>query len=90
MGFSAIIKHRDSEGDDYSKFKRAVKKLKEAKRSIDIICELTDDMEDEYGDGLGYDERGEDMDYQSTPVISEREWADIRERRRRSHMRKNM
>ena len=38
-------------GDDYREYKKA---LKMAKKSIDMLCELTEDMEDEYG----YSERG--------------------------------
>ncbi len=37
-------------GDDYRDYKSALKKLKEAKKAIDIICELTEDMESEYGE----------------------------------------
>lgn len=33
-------------GEGYREYKKA---LKTAKRSIETLCELTDDMEDEYG-----------------------------------------
>lgn len=38
-------------GEDYREYKRA---LKMAKKSIETLCELTEEMEDEYG----YEERG--------------------------------
>lgn len=45
MGYIRIMK-RDGEGiEDY---KKALKKLKEAKRAIDVICDLSEDMEDEF------------------------------------------
>lgn len=33
-------------GDDYREYKKA---LKTAKKSIETLCDLTEDMEDEYG-----------------------------------------
>lgn len=53
MGLSVIMKRG---GDDYREYKKA---LKMAKKSIEILCELTEDMEDEYG----YGER-DDRDYE--------------------------
>lgn len=47
----AIIRARGS--DDYREYKKAVKMAKEA---IETICELTEDMEEEYGE-RGYGER---------------------------------
>ena len=41
-------------GDDYREYKKAVKKAKEA---IETICDLTEDMEDQYS----YSERGSRM-----------------------------
>jgi hypothetical protein len=38
-------------GDDYRDYKKAVKAAKEA---IDIICELTEDMEDKYSERGSY------------------------------------
>lgn len=35
-------------GSDYHEYKKAVK---DAKRAIETICELTEEMEDEYGYG---------------------------------------
>lgn len=35
-------------GDDYREYKKA---LKMAKKSIEVLCDLTEDMEDEYGYG---------------------------------------
>ena len=40
-------------GDDYREYKKAVKMAKEA---IETICELTEDMEEQYGE-RGYGER---------------------------------
>lgn len=54
-------------GDDYREYKKAVKKAKEA---IETICELTEDMEEQYGERGGSQMRGyskredwDDMDY---------------------------
>lgn len=41
-------------GDDYREYKKAVKM---AKQAIDTICDLTEDMEEQYGE-RGYGERG--------------------------------
>lgn len=54
-------------GDDEYRFKKA---LKSAKYAIDEICELSDKMEDEYGERMygrmgrrgGYSRREEEMD----------------------------
>jgi len=45
-------------GDDYREYKKA---LKTAKKSIETLCELTEDMEEEYGYGErgGYSRRDE-------------------------------
>lgn len=48
MGLIRLMKRG---GDDLYEYKKA---LKMAKKSIDMLCELTEDMESEYG----YDERG--------------------------------
>ena len=58
-------------GDDYREYKR---NLKVAKKAIEALCELTEDMEDEYG----YEERG---------GMSNRESSEMEERsmRRRSY-----
>lgn len=42
-------------GDDYREYKKAVKMAKEA---IETICELTDEMEEQYGERRGYRMRG--------------------------------
>ena len=57
-------------GDDYRDYKKAVKMAKEA---IDAICELTDEMEEEYG-GKRYGERA---------GYRMRDWDGIDERRGR-------
>lgn len=49
MGIIHIMKRG---GDDYREYKKAVKMAKEA---IETICELTEEMEDEFGGGM--DER---------------------------------
>ena len=43
-------------GDDYREYKKAVNMAKEA---IDTICELTEDMEEEYGYNKRYGHRDE-------------------------------
>ena len=61
------LKHISRRGgsEDLSEYKKSLKMLKEAKKAIDIICDLSDEMEEEYSD---YDERGyskkdDDYDY---------------------------
>ncbi len=49
----AIFKSRGSE--EYREYKKAIKMAKEA---IETICELTEDMEEEYGERGGYRMRG--------------------------------
>ena len=51
MGMLQIF---ESGGDDLNEFKKAVKMAKEA---VDMICELTDEMEDKYSERGGYGER---------------------------------
>ena len=55
MGIVHIMKRG---GDNYHDYKEALmdakKSVKAAKKAIDYICELTGEMEDEYG----YEERG--------------------------------
>lgn len=48
MGLIRLMEHG---GDDLHEYKKA---LKMAKKSIETLCELTEEMEDEYG----YGERG--------------------------------
>lgn len=52
-------------GEDYRDYKKA---LKMAKKSIEILCELTEDMEDEYG----YGERGGYSRRDEAVVVEER------------------
>lgn len=42
-----IVHIMERGGDDYRDYKKA---LKAAKESIDLICELTDDMEDKFSE----------------------------------------
>lgn len=44
-------------GSDYREYKR---NLKMAKKAIETLCELTEDMEEEYGERSGYSRREED------------------------------
>ena len=46
-----LIRLMERGGDDLHEYKKA---LKMAKKSIDILCDLTEEIEDEYG----YGERG--------------------------------
>ena len=64
-------------GDDYREYKKAVKKAKEA---IDTICELTEDMEEEFG----YKERNES--YMRGSYRRDGEWGEMPERRGRDSM----
>lgn len=43
-----IVHIMERGGDDYREYKRA---LKTAKKAIETLCELTGEMEDEYGYG---------------------------------------
>ena len=59
MGLVTIMKRG---GEDYREYKKAVKMAKEA---IETICELTEEMEEEYGYGERYGHRyghRDDMD----------------------------
>lgn len=58
-------------GEDLHEYKRALKKAKEA---IEIICELSEDMEDKYSERSESRMRGGYRDD---------EWDDMRERRSR-------
>lgn len=63
-------------GDDYREYKKAVKMAKEA---IDTICELTEEMEEEYGE-RGYGERRTHM---RGGYYRQGEWDGMDERRGR-------
>ena len=59
-----LIRIMERGGDDYHDYKKA---LKTAKKAIDTLCDLTEDMEDEYG----YKERKsgyDDIDERGTRV----------------------
>ena len=45
-----LIRIMERGGDDYREYKKAVKA---AKKAIETICELTEDMEEEYGERSG-------------------------------------
>ena len=63
-----LIRLMERGGNDYHEYKKA---LKMAKKAIETLCELTEDMESEYG----YGER------------DEREYDDMHERDMRRRMR---
>lgn len=67
-----LVKIMERGGEDYHDYKKA---LKTAKKAIDVLCDITEDMEDEYG----YSERKE---YYSDDEIDER-GGSVRMRRRR-------
>lgn len=57
-----LIKIMSRGGSDYQEYKKA---LKTAKKAIETLCDLTEDMEEEYGySERGYGERGEHDDYE--------------------------
>ena len=64
MGIVHIMKRG---GDELHEYKKA---LKMAKKAVEMLCELSEEMEDKYG----YDERDEE------------EWDESRERRVRRRM----
>ena len=66
-----IVHIMERGGEDYRDYKKA---LKTAKKAIETLCELTEEMEDEYG----YSERGG----------SRREYEDLEERGSRMGMRR--
>lgn len=66
MGLVTIMKRG---GDDYREYKKAVKMAKEA---IETICELTEDMEEEYGERSSY-----------RSSYRHRDWDEVDERRGR-------
>ncbi len=62
----SIVHIFERSGEDYREYKKA---LKTAKKSIETLCELTDEMEDEYGYGesSGYSRR-DTLEERSIPV----------------------
>lgn len=84
MGLT-ILKSRSS--DDYREYKKAVKM---AKQAIETICELTEDMEEEFGERdygeRGYGERSQSRVYdmrRSNPYRERDDWDSMDERRSR-------
>lgn len=65
MKVTRVIRYRSD--DDYRDYKKALEKAKEhtakAHRAIEKLCELTEEMEDEYG------ERDDDDDYEDRKVM---------------------
>lgn len=72
-------------GDELREYKRA---LRMAKEGIDTICELSDDMEDEYSERGSYGERyGTRGDYRQRDYRRrDSEWDGMDERRYRDPM----
>lgn len=64
-----LVKIMERGGDDYYEYKKALKKAKE---SIDMLCELTEEMEDQYSPRYG--NRG----YRK----EDKDWDEMRERMR--------
>ena len=77
-----IFKER---GDELHEFKKA---LKMAKEGIETICELSEDMEDEYSERGDYGERYSSRgDYRSRNYYRrDHDWDDMEERRYRDSM----
>ena len=72
MGLKVIMERG---GEDYHDYKKA---LKTAKKAIDTLCEITEDMEDEYG----YSERhGSRM--RDGGSYRDGDWEGMEERRKR-------
>ena len=63
-------------GDELREYKKA---LKMAKEGIDTICELSDDMEDEYSERGDYGDRYHSRHY----YRRDHDWDDMEERRYR-------
>ena len=69
-----LVKIMERGGDELHEYKRALKKAKE---SIDILCDLTEEMEDQYSTRGGYSSRSGMRGYRK-----EEDWDDMQERRR--------
>ena len=70
-----IVHIMERGGSDYHEYKKA---LKMAKKSIEILCDLTEDMEDEYG----YGERDEYSKFEDPSSYEERGMRSSMRRRR--------
>ena len=70
-----LVKIMERGGEEYHDYKKALRKAKE---SIDILCELTEDMEDQYGSRGNYSNRyGSRGSYRR----DEKDWDEMSERR---------
>jgi len=49
-----LVKIMERGGEDYRDYKKALKKVKEG---VDVLCELTEEMEDQYSSRGGYSSR---------------------------------
>ena len=76
MGIIHIMKRG---GDDYREYKKAVKMAKEA---IETICELTEDMEEEFGE-RNYERQG--GSYMRGGSYRNNDWDGMDERRGRRY-----
>ena len=65
-----LVKIMERGGEDYHEYKKALKKAKEG---IEMLCELTEEMEDQYAPRGGYN-RGYSR--------KERDWDEMSERMR--------
>ena len=72
-----IIHIMERGGDDLREYKKAVKMAKDA---IETICELTEEMEDQYGERSGSHMRGSYRRREDWPEIDERHGRDGRGR----------
>ena len=52
-----LLRIMERGGSDYREYKR---NLKMAKKAIETLCDLTEDMEEEYGERSGYSRREEE------------------------------
>ena len=66
MGLLTIMERG---GDDYREYKKA---LKTAKKAIETLCDLTEDMEDEYGISERSGSRMRDASYREDWGMDER------------------
>lgn len=69
-----LVRIMERGGEDYHEYKKALKKVKEG---IELICELTEDMEDQFSSRGGYRSRYGNRGYSR----KEEDWDEMQERR---------